>query len=297
MYYARNTKNLKNCITLFEGMEHRTFIIFDTETTGLDPEKDYIVELAAMKYEIVNKFPVLTETLNLYIRPPFQMEKKVIEIHHITNEFLNSYPPEDEQFQNIQEFFGESPILLGYNVDFDISMLNAMYARQGAEIHPEVIIDVMEMGYDLFQDKTLPDHKLGTIVNDLGMDADLEFHNALDDTTATFRLLIYCYEQYKSNVRPLTGLTAIYVNYIYFWKGYRKEQSGVYVNTNLGKVYYSTYKKTWCSSTVNLIETDLDSMEKEVLRRTGLTLKELGKMTENKFRNLKASLRESGVYL
>lgn len=48
MYYARNTKNLKNCLLLFEWKDEGVeFIVFDVESTGLDVKKDYIVELGA----------------------------------------------------------------------------------------------------------------------------------------------------------------------------------------------------------------------------------------------------------
>ena len=89
MYYARNTRTHRNCMQLIEGKEDRTFIVFDTETTGLDPQKDYIVELAALKYQIKEQKPVLLEQLNLYIRPPFAMDDKVVEI---STSQMSSFP-------------------------------------------------------------------------------------------------------------------------------------------------------------------------------------------------------------
>lgn len=297
MYYARNSYHQRCCIALMQKCVGKTFIIFDTETTGLDPQKDYIIELAAMKYQIrKNQFPELIEQLNLYMKPPVDMEQKVIDIHHITNEFLQDKPSQMDCIEEINDFFGESPIMLGYNVDFDKEMLFSFYQRAGRTFHPEAVLDVMEMGYDLCFGQDFKDHKLETLIKVLGLDAGLEFHNALDDTIATYRLFLYCYDEYQRR-RPLNTGISIYVNSIYFWKGYRKEQSGVYLNTNLGIIFYSTFLKRWCSSQVVLTSCNIDEMEKYVLRKLNISQKELGKMTQKKFNLIKEDCKERGVYL
>lgn len=298
MFYARNTKNQRNCIKLIDEKEGRTFIIFDTETTGLDPKKDYIVELAAQKYRIAYGVPQLIEEINLYIRPPFEMDEKVVGIHHITNEFLKKYPEEPDVFGEIEEFFGQFPILLGYNVDFDIGMLNAMYERQGKNrVVPEIVLDIQEMGYDLLRGKEFPDHKLGTLVSALGLDVGLKFHNALDDTTATYRLLMYCHEEYKKKAQTNAKKERIHVNTMYYWKGMRKEQTGMWLKTNLGKMYYSNFQKTWCSTEIDLSTVDIDTLENDIVFRTGLSMKEFGRLTEKRFKDLKQSCRERGIFL
>lgn len=84
---------------------------------------------------------------------------------------------------------------------------------------------------------------------------------------------------------------------MYYWKGYRKEQAGIYLKTNLGKMYYSTYLKQWCSSEIDLSIIDIDTLEKGIIFKTQIPMKELGKMTEKKFKELKISCMQRGVYL
>lgn len=49
------------------------------------------------------------------------------------------------------------------------------------------------------------------------------------------------------------------------------------------KVYFSTYKKEWCSSQLDLTQIDLDALETDILVRLGITYDELSKMTEKKY--------------
>lgn len=297
MYYARNSYNKRCCMALMQKCIGRTFIVFDTETTGINKEKDYIVEFAAMKYIVKNsQVPELIDKIDLYMRPPFLMDQKVIDIHGITNEFLMDKPNEKDCIQKIEDFFGDRPIILGYNIDFDYAMLSSLFQRNNRQLQVSAILDVMEMGYDVCFGNEFKDHKLSTLVSALGLDAGLDFHNALDDTIATYRLLLYCYEEYKNSAPPLNE-EPVYVNSVYYWKGFRKEQAGVYLKTNLGNIYYSTFLKRWCSSQVNLQICNIDAMESYVLRKLNISLSEFGKMTQKKFDLLKTACKERGIYL
>lgn len=292
MYRARTHINQKVCICMYEDITHMKYhdiIVFDTETSGIKPSKDYIIQLSARKFKNEGGELVLNETKNIYIRPPFFLDKKNIDIHGITNEFLNDKQAEEEAFPEIKEFFGEKALLVGYNVDFDIDMLKAVYKRQKAELKFWYKLDVLEMARDVLYEKDIEDYALGTLVRYLGLDKGITFHQADDDVLATCRLMEYCYNEYKEKqkIQPYS-LEHVYINSIYFWKGYNKLQQGVYLNTSLGKMYYSTFQKAWFSSHINLENVDIDAIEQEVLVRMGLNSnKELGKMTARKFENIK----------
>ncbi len=282
----RSSATRQNCLTLIEKTKGYPFIIFDTETTGLSHVNDRIVELSAQKYISKDGNVKLIDQIDIYIRPPFFMSDKVVNVHHITNEYLADKPDEMVIFPVIRDFFGERPILLAYNIKFDIKMLEALYQRHGAALHYQVLIDVLEMARDIFPKGEVPDHKLGTLVEMLGLDVGLTFHNALDDTTATYRLLMYCYEEYRK-MKQNSNLRKLYVNSLWFWKGFNKHQTGIYVNSSEGKVYFSTFAKEWKSSEVVLEEVDIDDLQNEVLLRLGLTYDEFSHLTEKKFKELR----------
>lgn len=129
----------------------------------------------------------------------------------------------------------------------------------------------------------MQNHKLETISKYFGIDEGITFHSSIDDVEATARLLLLFYTMYCEQDMYGEGKTKLFIEYTYFWKGYRKEQAGVYVQTNLGKVYFSTYKKEWCSSQLDLTQIDLDALETDILVRLGITYDELSKMTEKKY--------------
>lgn len=297
MYRARNLKNRKNCHLLFNGKEGLQFIVIDVETTGLNPTDSYIVELAAIKCEVRNHAAIELERIDIYIKPPMPMPQSVVDIHNITNEFLEDKPNEEAVFEYIRAFFGENPVVAGHNVEFDIDMVNAMYQRNGRVFRTQAVLDTLEMARDLLTSKEVKDYKLETLAEVYGLEAGLAFHNALDDVKATLRVLNVFHDEYQK-LPPVTNRQRIYVNSIYYWRGFNKNQQGIYLMTNLGKMYYSTMQKAWFSSEIDLDTIDIDTMEKEILAKMELpSIKEFGKLTEKKFGELKQRLREKKVFL
>ena len=271
-YKARSNRNRNNVKLLF-SLENVPFIIFDTETTGKDAKVDEIVELSAIKYLVKNGTAEAIDEMDIYIKPSFFMEEDVINIHHITNEFLEDKPTEDVLFPQIKAFFGANSILLGYNTQFDIDMMKALYTRQGEEFDYQIMLDVLEMARDLVFDAD--NYKLETIVKIYNLEDEITFHRSIDDVKATARLLFTFKNEYDKIVD--VPKETIICNYSYWWKGFNKQQMGIYFDTNFGKIYFNTYRKVWCSSTCNFEIADIDAFERAVLNRAGLKFAEFSK--------------------
>ena len=297
----RNEINQRACLYVFDTpkMNAVDLIIFDTETTGLKPNEDYIVQLCAKKYRAGTESMTLVDEINLYIRPPFYMDKKVIAVHGITNEFLLDKPFEEKAFKTIQSFFGERSLLMGYNVDFDIGMLKGMYERQGQTLKYWTSLDILEMARDLFAPDEVENYKLGTILQATGLDIGLTFHNAMDDVEGTARLLEYCYEEYKKIAKHSGEKKSLYIKQYYYFVGYRKEQKGIYLLVSTDRygsgessyhwIYFSTYYKMWFSKDkgFNLSDKDIDNLEKNILTHLKISnIKEFGKLTPTKWKNI-----------
>lgn len=281
MYNARHLKDKKHCINLFE--HNLTYIVFDTETTG--KEKDaHIVELAASKYEVKDKRIVKVDSIDIYIRPPFMMSPSVIAIHGITNERLKNEPEAKDVIDRIEAFFDKNSVLVGYNTDFDIEKMIVMYKRCGHTFQYPAKVDALDFARDLLYGQT-DNFSLGSVISYLGLDQGIQFHSAVDDIEATQRFLNYCYTKYKDRIeKPHTE--QLYVNYCHYWKGHKKEQSGIWVNTNQGKLYFSTYYKRWFSNEINLDFIAIDALEDYLLKRLGITYREFEKLTERKYKEI-----------
>lgn len=96
-------------------------IIFDTETTGLDPAKgDRMVEIGCI--EMVNR--VLTgRTFHAYYNPDMAMPAEAEAVHGLSDSFLADKPRFHERAGELLEFIGEAP-LVAHNAGFDFKFLN-----------------------------------------------------------------------------------------------------------------------------------------------------------------------------
>lgn len=290
----RNLKTRANTLLLFQ--EGREFCVIDTETTGLSPVKDYIVEFSAKKYKIHNGKMEYIDELDVFMKPPIPMPEKASEINGITDDFLKDKKSEEEECIRIRDYISEL-ILIGYNVGYDIKMLKSMFARQEVYVSCKGCLDVLEMARDIISKKEAGNHKLSNIAHIYGVDEGIQFHSSIDDVEVTARLLQVFHDIYMEQKSENEDKIRLCINYTYFWNGFRKEQAGIYINTNLGRVYFSTFKKEWCSSAIDLSQVDVDALEEDVLARFGITYQEFSKLTENKFNYLKQTKKQAGIYI
>lgn len=105
-------------------------IIFDTETTGFDPQNgDRMVEIGCI--EMVNRV-VTGQTYHAYFNPDRSMPAAAEAVHGLSDVFLADKPRFAECAEELLEFLGDSP-LVAHNAGFDFGFLNAELAICGRE--------------------------------------------------------------------------------------------------------------------------------------------------------------------
>ncbi len=106
-------------------------IVFDTETTGLDPfQGDRVVEIGAV--ELVNHVPT-GRKYHQYINPERAMSAEVIAVHGLTDAFLADKPTFKEIADDFLAFIGEDSKLVAHNASFDMKFINAELSWIGYE--------------------------------------------------------------------------------------------------------------------------------------------------------------------
>jgi DNA polymerase-3 subunit epsilon len=106
-------------------------IIFDTETTGLDPQRgDRMVEIGCI--EMVNRVAT-GRTFHAYFNPDRAMPAEAEAVHGLSDTFLADKPHFVEHAAELLEFLGDCP-LVAHNAGFDFGFLNAELTLCGFEI-------------------------------------------------------------------------------------------------------------------------------------------------------------------
>jgi len=123
-------------------------IIFDTETTGIDPSDGHrVVEIGCI--ETVNTIPT-GRTYHQYINPERDMPEAAFAVHGLASDFLQGHPTFAEVAADFLDFI-DGARLVAHNADFDIRFINAELARLGFPgIGPERIVDTLAMARQRF---------------------------------------------------------------------------------------------------------------------------------------------------
>ena len=103
-----------------------SYIALDLETTGLDPQKDQILEIGAVKIQDGKE----TERYETFVRVGIPIPEKIQELTGITEEMAASGIPMEEAVRGLLDFCGKEDIL-GHNILFDYSFVKCHAARIG----------------------------------------------------------------------------------------------------------------------------------------------------------------------
>lgn len=118
-------------------------IVFDTETTGLDPSTgDRLVEIGCV--ELLNSIPS-GEVFHRYIDPERDMPAEAFRVHGLSREFLADKPKFAEVVSEFVAFIGDAK-LVAHNAEFDFKFINAELRRANREplLH-ERIVDTLAL--------------------------------------------------------------------------------------------------------------------------------------------------------
>ena len=169
-------------------------VVFDTETTGLDPQSgDRVVEIACV--ELYRDLPT-GASFHTLVDPERDIPEEATKVHGLTRADLMGKPRFAEVADALLAFLGDSP-LIAHNAAFDFGFLNAEFARlDRPALDPGRMIDTFAMAKSRFPG--LP-NSLDALCRRFGIDlSERTKHNALLDC----RLLSDVYVELTGGRQP-----------------------------------------------------------------------------------------------
>lgn len=186
-----NRKKLKDekYSFLFDPPPYDEYIVYDTETTGLNPKKDEILSIGALK--IKGDKIITSEKFELFVKPTRDISPESIKIHQIRNIDLQNGSEPEEALDKFLHFIGSRP-LIGYYLEFDVKMINKYLKPYLGIKLPHDQIEVSGIYYDKKM-KFIPDGNIDlrfdSIMKDLGLPI-FGKHDAINDAIMTAMIYI-----------------------------------------------------------------------------------------------------------
>ncbi len=107
------------------GITDETFLVVDTETTGLTPPKDRTVEIGA----VLLKNGQIEDTWESLINPDIPIPPEASAIHHLTDDDVAKSPSIESISGELTNFAKNASVIAAHNSKFDQSFLPTMFSQ------------------------------------------------------------------------------------------------------------------------------------------------------------------------
>jgi DNA polymerase-3 subunit epsilon len=164
-------------------------IVFDCETTGIDFTRDQVIELC-VQHGLDHRATSRTWRM----KPSVPIHPAAQAVHGITMADLAGCPPFAAFADEIAEVFRTADVIVGYNLSFDVDMIQAEYARIGRpalDLSGKQIVDAFRL-WQQCEPRSLQ-HAHRRFVGDEFAAA----HSASADVAATGRVLVGMLQHFK----------------------------------------------------------------------------------------------------
>lgn len=151
----------------------KTYVAVDLETTGLDPNRDAIIEIGALRFDEDRAL----ERFSTFVNPGRRIPPFITDLTGITDEDVAGAPGALEATRELQAFVGRDPVV-GHSVRFDLAFL-----RRHQVLQRNPSIDTFEMAGIVVPHASR--YSLANLVRELGLDLPEQTHRALDDAVMT----------------------------------------------------------------------------------------------------------------
>lgn len=165
-------------------------VVFDFETTGLSPNMgDRPIEIGAVRIEN----GVLTDRFQALMNPGVRVNSFIENFTGISNSMLIDAEPCAQVMNQFCDFIGDAN-LVAHNASFDKKFLDCELQKISRHYGGQVSCSMLLSRRILYH---APNHKLGTLVNYLNIEAKGDFHRALYDAEMTAKVWLAILDDIK----------------------------------------------------------------------------------------------------
>lgn len=183
-----------------ELVRNGRFVVFDTETTGLDLREDHIVQLTGVEY--VNGVP--GRQLNLFLKSPIPMPAAAEAVHHISDARLAEIGIDPVVgIRRFLDFVGRD-LLIAHNLRFDRTMLVNACRRYQIFFDADAVPMCDTLTLCRLLHPELAVYRLGALLETFDLEGN-NSHDALDDVLAAGNLFLKLVED---GLRRIVGQRA-----------------------------------------------------------------------------------------
>lgn len=205
----------------------RIYTAIDLETTGLDPQRDAIIEIGAVKFR---GDEVLEEWSSL-VNPGRSIPEAITDLTGISNSMVQGAPSLRDALPRLSSFVRDLPVV-GHNVSFDLAFLNRCHV-----LTDNSSLDTFELAGILVPHAGR--YGLGALAHELGIDLPAT-HRALDDARVTCALFARLFER-ATQIAPKTleeivklGRNLGWAPFSFFDEVYRTITRGAFERSSIG---------------------------------------------------------------
>lgn len=169
-----------------EPLLNQTYVIFDLETTGLDPKiGNSIIEIGAVRM----RDGIVLDRFDELIHPDVPVSQEITNITSITNEMLEGKPNEEEVVKKFLSWVKEDEILVAHNAAFDLSFLKmALFKYQLGNLNYDVLDT---LGLSRYLEPNERYHNLTVLMERYEIEWEEDKHHRADYDSQGTGLILY----------------------------------------------------------------------------------------------------------
>lgn len=181
------------------ALNKEIFVCLDCETTGLDLEKDQIIEIALVRFN----FDQVLDSFETLIDPSIPIPEASTAIHHITDAMVAGKPKIGEIIPKVFDFLGKS-ILVGHGITTDVTFISNAAKRLSipSRLSSHPFVDTLRLAR-LYGES--PTNSLETLRRHFNI-AEEGAHRAMNDVVVNVEVFKYLSRHFKTTEQMLERL-------------------------------------------------------------------------------------------